>query len=70
MPRFLRAGKGLRETRSWPTGCRRNPKHRGRDHDEGCRFRFGRRSVRDVAIRLLEKRISAVPVLAANLQLL
>src|SRR3984957_19312307 len=29
MPRFLGAGKGLRETRSWPTGCRRNPNTAG-----------------------------------------
>jgi len=34
MPRFLGAGKGPRETRSWPTRCRRNPQHR-RQTNEG-----------------------------------
>ena len=60
----------MREIRTWPTGCRRNPQHRRRDHDQECRSVLAGTSVRDVAILLLEKRISAVPVLAGNLQLL
>ena len=72
MLRCLGAGKGLRETRSWPTGCRRNPQHRRRDHDEECRFRFGwnqRARCRDPAAREADKRCSRArgePAIAWN----
>jgi CBS domain-containing protein len=70
MPRFLRLGKGLRETRTKPTGCPRNPSTAGEIMTKDVVSVLVGSSVRDVAILLLEKRISAVPVLAANLELL
>src|ERR1700677_50681 len=70
MPRFLRLGKGLRETRTKPTGCPRNPSTVGEIMTKDVVSVLVGSSVRDVAILLLEKRISAVPVLAANVELL
>src|ERR1700677_5367029 len=70
MPRFLRLGKGLRETRTKPTGCPRNPSTVGEIMTKDVVSVLVGSSVRDVAILLLEKRISGVPVLAANLKLL
>jgi hypothetical protein len=47
-------GKGLRETRSWPTGCRRNPNTAGEIMTkDGVSVLVGS-SVRDVAIQLLD----------------
>jgi hypothetical protein len=63
MPRFLGAGKGLRETRSWPTGCRRNPNTAGEIMTkDGVSVLVGS-SVRDVAIQLL----NVLPAISATL---
>jgi CBS domain-containing protein len=73
MPRFLGTAKGQSETgtakpKDGPTGHRRNPRNRRRDYEDVISVSVGT-SVRDVAILLLQKRVSAVPVLAANQQL-
>ena len=68
MPRFLGAGKGC--VRHEATEYCRTPNTAGEIMTKDVLSVLVGSSVRDVAILLLEKRISAVPVLAANLELL
>ena len=70
MPRFLGAGKGcVRHEASRPSIVE-TPNTAGEIMTKDVLSVLVGSSVRDVAILLLEKRISAVPVLAANLELL
>jgi CBS domain-containing protein len=70
MPRFLGAGKGcVRHEASRPSIVE-TPNTAGEIMTKDVLSVLVGSSVRDLAILLLEKRISAVPVLAANLELL
>ena len=70
MPRFLGAGKGcVRHEASRPSVVE-TPNTAGEIMTKDVVSVLVGSSVRDVAILLLEKRMSAVPVLAANLELL